>query len=89
MRCAHAPLPICKLAITNRVDRLHRSDRARTREARLIGRVAGAGLPGHLHWHLVPRWNGDTNFMPVLGEVKVINEHLQRSWEKLSRAFNA
>ena len=54
-----------------------------------LGRVAGAGIPDHLHIHIVPRWNGDTNFMPVLGEVKVINEHLQRSWEKLSRAFNA
>jgi ATP adenylyltransferase len=53
------------------------------------GKVAGAGMPDHVHVHVVPRWNGDTNFMPVLGEVKVINEHLQRSWEKLSRAFNA
>jgi ATP adenylyltransferase len=53
------------------------------------GKVAGAGIPDHVHVHVVPRWNGDTNFMPVLGEVKVISEHLQRSWEKLSRAFSA
>jgi len=53
------------------------------------GRVAGAGVLGHLHMHLVPRWNGDTNFMPVLGEVKVINEHLDATWEKLASAFAA
>jgi ATP adenylyltransferase len=54
-----------------------------------IGRVAGAGIPDHVHVHLVPRWNGDTNFLPVLSEVKVINEHLDRTWEKLSEAFAA
>jgi len=52
-----------------------------------LGAVAGAGIPGHVHVHVVPRWNGDTNFLPVLGEVKVINEHLERTWEKVAQAF--
>ncbi len=54
-----------------------------------LGRVAGAGIPDHVHVHVVPRWNGDTNFMPVLGETKVVNEHLDRTWEKLTEAFAA
>lgn len=54
-----------------------------------IGRVAGAGIPDHVHLHVVPRWNGDTNFMPVLGEVKVVNEHLEQTAEKLKRAFSS
>jgi ATP adenylyltransferase len=54
-----------------------------------IGRVAGAGMPAHVHLHVVPRWNGDTNFMPVLGEVKVINEHLTQTAAKLSEAFSS
>src|SRR6185437_16066010 len=46
-----------------------------------LGRVAGAGLPGHLHWHLVPRWTGDTNFMPVLADVHVVPQSLTALYE--------
>ncbi len=49
-----------------------------------LGRVAGAGLPGHLHWHVVPRWSGDTNFMPVLADANVIPQSLAAAWELLS-----
>ena len=53
-----------------------------------LGRVAGAGFPGHLHFHVVPRWNGDTNFMPVVAETKVLPESLSRTWSRLRRAFS-
>ncbi len=50
-----------------------------------LGRTAGAGIDDHLHYHLVPRWDGDTNFMPVLTGTKVVSEALEQTWEKLHR----
>ena len=52
-----------------------------------LGRVAGAGIDQHCHWHVVPRWNGDTNFMPVTGDVKVLSEHLLGTYDRLKPYF--
>lgn len=48
-----------------------------------FGRAAGAGVPGHVHIHVVPRWFGDTNFMPVVGNTKIISESLKSVYERL------
>jgi ATP adenylyltransferase len=52
-----------------------------------LGRVAGAGVAGHVHIHIVPRWQGDVNFMPFLSETKVISEHLAETYDRLRRGF--
>jgi len=48
-----------------------------------LGKIAGAGVEDHLHFHVVPRWTGDTNYMTVFGEVRVVPEHIQKTYQKL------
>ena len=54
-----------------------------------LGRGAGAGVPDHLHWHIVPRWTGDTNFMPVLAGIRVIPQSLDALWEALTQELRS
>ncbi len=54
-----------------------------------LGRAAGAGIEEHLHWHVVPRWVGDNNFMPVLADQRVVVEALDAAWERLHAGFAA
>ncbi|MDX6643914.1 MAG: adenylyltransferase [Solirubrobacteraceae bacterium] len=53
------------------------------------GRIAGAGMEHHVHLHVVPRWNGDTNFMPVIGDTRVLPQSLDDSYRDLTEAFRA
>lgn len=53
-----------------------------------IGEAAGAGITGHIHQHIVPRWCGDTNFMPIFADVRVIPEHLDATWRQLKEGFS-
>ena len=53
-----------------------------------IGSVAGAGIADHIHFHIVPRWNGDTNFMPVLASVKIISEDMNKFYKQFRKAFD-
>jgi ATP adenylyltransferase len=52
-----------------------------------LGRAAGAGLAGHIHMHVLPRWSGDANFMTTVGETRILPETLEQSWEKLRAAW--
>ena len=52
-----------------------------------LGRSAGAGIEDHLHWHIVPRWNGDTNFMPTIADIKMVSEDMQSQHTQLSQIF--
>jgi ATP adenylyltransferase len=52
-----------------------------------IGRAAGAGIKDHVHCHIIPRWDGDTNFLPVIGDVRVMPEYLDDSWRRLYPHF--
>jgi ATP adenylyltransferase len=53
-----------------------------------LGKIAGAGVADHVHQHVVPRWDGDTNFMPVIAETKVLNESLTKSYRELRAGFD-
>lgn len=52
-----------------------------------FGRVAGAGIENHLHIHVVPRWSGDTNYMPVLADIKVVSQALEETWQELKNRW--
>jgi ATP adenylyltransferase len=79
------------------MDRVHRtatvlSEAVRAEGLNLgmnMGAAAGAGVADHLHWHIVPRWVGDTNFMPMLADVRVIPEHIEAMYDRLQPLFDS
>lgn len=52
-----------------------------------LGRAAGAGVPSHLHFHILPRWYGDTNFMATIGDIKVVSESIAKAHQQITEAF--
>jgi ATP adenylyltransferase len=54
-----------------------------------LGRAAGAGFADHMHWHVVPRWEGDTNFMPIVSSTRVLSQHLEETFDLLAPHFKA
>jgi ATP adenylyltransferase len=54
-----------------------------------LGRAAGAGIADHMHWHIVPRWEGDSNFMPAITSVRILSQHLEQSFDLLAPRFKA
>jgi ATP adenylyltransferase len=88
-----AGLPLNEYEATQRLvrdatDRLRRATGAEGINVGFnLGKAAGAGIAEHLHGHIVPRWNGDTNFMPVLTDVRVMPEHMDASWQRLAPYF--
>ena len=79
------------MALTQRsVDALQRAYRPDAFNIGMnLGRTAGAGVPDHLHVHVVPRWNGDTNFMPIVAQTKVLPETLDQTYDRLKPAFGS
>ena len=78
----------CQLMVNKTIAALHKSLNPQGINIGLnLGTAAGAGISEHIHWHILPRWSGDTNFMPVVAGIKVISEALDETYKKLKKAF--